>query len=133
MRQTERGRVRGVPAEGGGGIARQAYRDALGRALAARAVDITSTCQRRYHKANPELEFEEVVGDPLWHVTSLATTSIARWLQTGVAADADERAEIASVGDAAARQAEVVDGPSGRAIGRPQPRQGRPAATPAPA
>jgi diguanylate cyclase (GGDEF)-like protein len=102
---------------------RQDRRAALGAALAARVEDITAACQRRYHEANPAVDLEDVAKDPLWHVTSLATAAIARWLQTGEAADATERAEIASVGHAAAHQNEVGDAerpgePSGRASRR---------------
>ncbi len=40
--------------------------------------------------------------DQLWRVTSLAVATIVRWLQTSQVAGAAERAEIASLGDAAA-------------------------------
>ena len=117
-KQTEHQLADGViPGGGGDGgarqarQARQAQRAALGAALAARVTEITVACQHRYHEANPAMDFEDVATDPLWHVTLLATETIARWLQTGEAAGSEERAEIASVGNAAARQAEVsVDG-----------------------
>ncbi len=115
---TEKYPVNGGPAgRDGSDATRQAERAALGAALAAREVDITVACQRRYHEANPGMTFEDVAKDPLWHITLLATATIARWLQTGEAADSDEREEIASLGHAAAHQRAL--GAEGEAGARP--------------
>ncbi len=87
----------------------QGPRQALGRALAARDPDIVRFCQRKYLSDIYLATFEpiarrDVEADPMWKITSTATCAVARWLESGTSADATVRAEIASLGDVAARQ-----------------------------
>lgn len=77
---------------------------ALADALDARAGEILADAQQRFRAIRHDVDLD----DPLWNVTSLATKAIVRWLRTGERVNHDDRSKIASVGQAAARQRELV-------------------------
>ncbi len=81
---------------------------ALAEALEARDGEILRDCQERYLASLGGAASGAWLRDPLWKVTSLGTLSIVRWLQTGQLANSRDRSEIASVGNAAAYQRQLV-------------------------
>ncbi len=102
----------GVP---NGADAPRDARRALGQALAERDSHIALFCQRKYLSEIYLTTLEpiarrEVADEPMWAVISLATRAIARNLETGSSPDAAVRAEIASLGDLAARQRSRIAG-----------------------
>ena len=90
-----------------------AQRAALGAALAARRGDVLAACQQAYCDAYPDAypddDPERVRADPLWEIHGLAVSAIARCLQTGQAADAGVRSEIASLGRSAVHRNHAAD------------------------
>jgi diguanylate cyclase (GGDEF)-like protein len=88
-------------------------RRALGRALHQREPDILRFCQERYVAAHHGGDINTVSHDPMWRITTVATLAIARWLQTGSGASAEERSTIASLGGATAQQRGMIGRPDG--------------------
>jgi len=82
-------------------------RHALGVALEARVDDIVRMCQSEFAKrSSANLENAATPGSG-WETTSLAVHSIANWLKSGVSANSHDRAQIASLGAAAAKHREM--------------------------
>ncbi|HUV57414.1 MAG TPA: GGDEF domain-containing protein [Acidimicrobiales bacterium] len=99
--------TRDVAAGLDGPMGRSAERLALGLALEERVDDIVRWCQSELVK-HSRARLEDVNAPWAgWETTSLAVHSIANWLKSGASADTHDRATIASLGAAAARQREM--------------------------
>ena len=86
---------------------RSAERHALGVALEGRVDDIVRSCQSEFAKRS-SANLEDAAGPGSgWGTTALAVHSIANWLKSGVSADSHDRAQIASLGAAAAKHREM--------------------------
>jgi diguanylate cyclase (GGDEF)-like protein len=86
---------------------RTSERVALGYALEDRTDDIVRWCQLEFAKHSGATLDEVTAPESGWGTTTLAVQSIANWLKSGVSANYIDRAQIASLGKAAARRRKV--------------------------
>jgi diguanylate cyclase (GGDEF)-like protein len=86
---------------------RTSERIALGYALEERTDDIVRWCQLEFAKHSGATLDEVTAPESGWGTTTLAVQSIANWLKSGVSANFIDRAQIASLGKAAARRRKV--------------------------